>query len=144
MKTSTHTPLIVHVPWFKNGKSLSMVEFVDIYPTLCELCNLPAPPQNQLDGKSFVPILKNPKTKTKSSVFIQWQSGYSIVNKRYSYAEWEKEDGKTSVMIFDHKIDPKENKNQVNEYHYKNLLMKFSKYIKLKTSQIVSYKSAPN
>ncbi len=46
-------------------------------------------------------------------------------------------------MIFDHKIDPKENKNQVNEYHYKNLLMKFSKYIKLKTSQIVSYKSAP-
>ncbi|ULB35112.1 sulfatase [Proteiniphilum propionicum] len=143
MKTSTHTPLIVHVPWFKNGKSLSMVEFVDIYPTLCELCNLPAP-QNQLDGKSFVPILKNPKTKTKSSVFIQWQSGYSIVNKRYSYAEWEKEDGKTSVMIFDHKIDPKENKNQVNEYHYKNLLMKFSKYIKLKTSQIVSYKSAPN
>ena len=43
MKTSTRSPLIVHVPWLDGGESLSMVEFVDIYPTLCELCNLPIP-----------------------------------------------------------------------------------------------------
>lgn len=35
-----------------------MVEFVDLYPTLCELCHLPIP-KNQLNGTSFVPILNS-------------------------------------------------------------------------------------
>ena len=37
MDRSTHVPLIVRVPGLKKGKTKSMVEFVDLYPTLCEL-----------------------------------------------------------------------------------------------------------
>lgn len=49
-----------------------MVEFVDLYPTLCELCHLPIP-KNQLNGTSFVPILTNLKAKIKDQVYIQWE-----------------------------------------------------------------------
>ena len=51
-----------------------MVEFVDLYPTLCELCHLPIP-KNQLNGTSFVPILTNLKAKIKDQVYIQWEGG---------------------------------------------------------------------
>ena len=68
MDRSTHVPLIVRVPGLKKGKTKSMVEFVDLYPTLCELCHLPIP-KNQLDGTSFVPILTNLKAKIKDQVY---------------------------------------------------------------------------
>ena len=99
MKTSTRSPLIMHVPWLEGGKTVSMVEFVDIYPTLCALADLPVP-QHQLDGKSFVPVLENPKAQTKSHVFIQWKDGNSIVNERYNYAEWDNYNDEKSVMLF--------------------------------------------
>ncbi len=128
MKTSMHVPLVVHVPWLEGGKTLSMVEFVDIYPTLCELCQLPIP-ENQLDGTSFVPILKNPKAKTKNHVFVQWQGGYSIVDYRYNYAEWPKAKNEPT-MIFDHKKDPQENVNRSKEIRYEFPMRKLSKKVK--------------
>lgn len=128
MKNSTHSLLIVHVPWFNGGASSSMVEFVDIYPSLCELCNLPVP-EGQLDGKSFVPILTDSKTTTKKHVFVQWQGGYSIVDNQYNYAEWQKKEDRKSVMIFDHKKDPKENKSRAAERFYKKRMQKFAKKI---------------
>jgi arylsulfatase A-like enzyme len=54
---STHAPLIVSDPRAKakGRKSDALVEFVDIYPTLCELAGLPLP--NHLEGTSFAPLL---------------------------------------------------------------------------------------
>ena len=40
-----------------------MVEFLDIFPTVCELTKTAHP--QQLDGKSLVPVLKNPKAKSR-------------------------------------------------------------------------------
>ncbi|MBN2000161.1 sulfatase, partial [candidate division KSB1 bacterium] len=58
-ETSVHVPLIIRVPGFKPGqRSDHLVEFVDIYPSLCQLAGLPLPPH--LEGTSFVPLLKDP------------------------------------------------------------------------------------
>ncbi|WP_436414093.1 sulfatase [Petrimonas sp.] len=138
MKTSMQSPLLIYVPWLEGGKTLSMVEFVDIYPTLCELCDLPVP-NNQLDGQSFISILENPKSKTKDHVFVQWQGGYSIVSERYNYAEWPEVEDKP-VMIFDHKKDPQENKNRSKECRYKFLIRKLSRKVDNAIHQS-SYKS---
>ena len=35
-----------------------VVNLIDMYPTLIELCGLPANPEN--DGRSFAPLLGNP------------------------------------------------------------------------------------
>src|SRR5690606_41578063 len=56
----TRSPLIISDPNYSKGsRSYSVVELLDIYPTLCELADLPEP--SHLQGKSLVPILKDPE-----------------------------------------------------------------------------------
>ena len=58
---ATRVPLIVWTPEMKaRGESTSaLVELIDLYPTLCELADLPRP--DHLAGKSFAPLLDEPK-----------------------------------------------------------------------------------
>ncbi|MCS7236697.1 MAG: sulfatase-like hydrolase/transferase [Thermoguttaceae bacterium] len=64
---ATRSPLIFRVPGAKNpgAKIDALVEFVDIYPTLCELCGLPTP--EGLEGISLVPFTENPDRPWKKS-----------------------------------------------------------------------------
>lgn len=128
MDRATHVPLLVRVPGMQKGKTKSMVEFVDLYPTLCELCGLPMP-EGQLDGTSFVPILKDTHAKTKDHVYIQWGGGDNAVDERYSYAEWTKQGKVQAQMLFDHEIDAEENKNRVKESQYQNDVKRLSEHI---------------
>ena len=66
----TRIPLIMKVPGMRTaGKRTSaLVEAVDMYPTLVELCGLPAPPQH-LDGVSFVPLFSEPQRPWKTAAF---------------------------------------------------------------------------
>lgn len=106
-----NAPLIVNAPGLEKGKKTSSItEFIDIYPSLCELCNLPVP--EHLDGISFVPVLKNPETKVKEAAFVKYHAGETVITDRYNYTEFV--DGKGNVksnMLYDLKTDPKENQN---------------------------------
>ncbi len=51
-------PLIFSVPGIKPGRSSSIVELVDFYPTCADILGLPIP--KSLQRKSLMPILKNP------------------------------------------------------------------------------------
>lgn len=135
MEKATRVPLIVRVPGMKHGKTKSPVEFVDLYPTLCDLCGLPTP-QKQLDGLSFVPILKNYKAKTKNCVYIQWQGGDNAVDNQYNYAEWLKIGKGTDRMLFDHKKDPKENINVSEKAQYEKTIDRLSNFIKVKKENL--------
>ena len=59
-ETSLHTPLIVKVPWEKSSRVKSIVEYVDIYPSLCELVGINKP--DHLEGRSFVDMIKDQVT----------------------------------------------------------------------------------
>ena len=125
---ATHVPLIVRVPGMETGSTQSMVSFVDLYPTLCELCGLPKP-EGQLQGKSLVPILKDPEASVQSEVYIQWEGGDNLVNNRYNYAEWVKPE-KTIRMLFDHQEDKDENHNIASQSRYQSLMNGFSAIIR--------------
>ena len=86
-------PLLVSTPARKgNGKACrSLVEFVDIYPTLAELANL-RPPAN-LEGQSFIPLLADPTRAWKSAAFSVVTApdgimGRCAVTDRYRYIRW--------------------------------------------------------
>lgn len=111
MNHSTRAPLIVRVPHYEGGKAEGIVEFVDIYPTLCELCGIPSP-RSQLQGRSFAPILKNNKVRTKEYAFVQWNGGYNIISERYSTTIWLEKDSVSACMMFDRQIDAAENENR--------------------------------
>jgi len=69
---ATRVPLIICTPSMpqKGSPSDSLVELIDIYPTLCDLANIPQP--DHLAGKSLVPVLHNPNTIVKSVAMSQF------------------------------------------------------------------------
>lgn len=134
MDRATHVPLIVRVPGLEHGKTQAMVEFVDLYPTLCELCGLPYP-ENQLDGTSFLPVLKDLKRQTKQAVYIQWEGGENVVDERYNYAEWKRKGQIVDRMLFDHRKDPEENANRAFKTKYQHEVQRLSKWLEERSEE---------
>ncbi|MAG93638.1 MAG: hypothetical protein CMJ48_07805 [Planctomycetaceae bacterium] len=75
----TRVPLIVRSPRMTAaGKSSSsLVELVDLYPTLAELAGLPI--TKQLEGQSFAPILSDPQHATKTVALSQYPRGGGLM-----------------------------------------------------------------
>ena len=110
-ETSLHSPLIVSAPRFKKSvQSNALTEYLDIYPSLCELCGLSL--SKHLQGKSFVPLLNDPDLPWKQAVFSRYGAGDSVKTDRYRYTEWHDRAGKLYArMLYDHKLDWPENVN---------------------------------
>ena len=109
---SARAPLIVAAPGRRRAAgSPRLVEFVDIYPSLVELCGLPLP--TGLEGDSFVPLLENPRRPWKKAAFTVVQRGRGLLGRsarteRYRYTEWGGED---VAELYDHETDPHEWRN---------------------------------
>jgi arylsulfatase A-like enzyme len=57
---STRLPLTIRVPGMKGRQDCSrLVNLIDLYPTLIDLCGLP--PKPEIDGRSLAPLLRDPK-----------------------------------------------------------------------------------
>jgi len=129
-ETCVHSPLIVSVPGLTTAglKTAALVEFVDIYPSLCDLCSLPL--TQQLEGTSFVPLLKDPDRSWKKAAFSETVRGdiigTSMRTERYRYTEWGK-NGKHGVELYDHQNDPQENVNIASASENKELIKKLKK-----------------
>jgi len=133
-EVATRSPLIISAPGQKNPGTTTdaLAEFVDIYPTLCELCGLPTP--DGLEGISLAPVMENPNLSWKKAAFSQYPRGkimgYSVRTERYRYTEWA-EPGKQPVGIelYDHKKDPDENVNVAHRPDNKELVAKLSRIL---------------
>jgi len=52
-------PYFIKIPWMEGGRKCSTpVTGTDFYPTLLELTGIPLKPEEHIDGKSLVPLLK--------------------------------------------------------------------------------------
>ncbi len=110
-ETSLKAPVILKVPWETGGiKTDAMVEFIDIYPTLCDLAGLTIPAHVQ--GESLMKYYDNPMLKGKSYVFSRFIKGESVKDHDFRYTEWLDSTGtRYAEMLYDHKTDPDENIN---------------------------------
>ena len=116
-ETDARAPLILSAPGARAaGKPCNaLVEFVDIYPTLCELAGLPLPAH--LEGTSLAPLLHDPGLIWKTAAFSQYPRGRvmgtSMRTDRWRYTEWADRRAKKIVAreLYDHKGDPAENAN---------------------------------
>lgn len=128
----THVPMIISDPDYPQGTRVNaLTEFVDVYPTLSELCGLPLPAG--LEGTSMVPLLDNPRKAWKSAAFSQYprpqnMMGYSMRTDQYRYTEWQdQKSGEVKFReLYDLKNDPlckesivfkSENEHLVKELH---------------------------
>lgn len=149
---STRSPLIVSAPGMKENQiTNALVEFVDVYPSLCELADLPLP--ENLEGTSFVPLMKEPSRPWKTAAFSQYlrrgfqnykvvpldipnpegydeypkngSIGYSMRTERYRFTIWQDPDDPEEIIakeLYDHAKDPGENVNVVGKDENKDLV----------------------
>jgi arylsulfatase A-like enzyme len=135
---ATQSPLIIHAPGVgTKGKTASMAESIDIFPTLCELAGLPVP--EQLEGESLLPVLKDPSVEVKPvaiSQYPDWNTktlmGYALRNQRYRLVAWVdrttsetgtfKPDMIQAVELYDYKTDPLETVSQAENPEYKKIV----------------------
>jgi uncharacterized sulfatase len=114
---SAKAPLIVVDPHRKTAGQACQrtVEFVDIYPTLVELCGLKMPPG--LEGKSLAALLDDPGASWTRPAFTlvareDWL-GRSVRTDRWCYTEWD--EVRRGAELYDLQADPRESRNVVND-----------------------------
>ena len=120
-------------------KSTGLVECVDIYPTLCDLCG--CPPPRELEGLSMVPLLAEPKRKWKKAAFSQFPRpfapsragdgmGYTVRTERYRYTEWRMPgQPQKAIELYDHQKDPFETVNIADRPENRRLLAELKKVL---------------
>lgn len=65
-----HTPLLVKLPGQREGRRVAgITQNVDVLPTLIELLGLPA--GKPVEGRSLVPLLRDPGTRVHERVFVE-------------------------------------------------------------------------
>ena len=99
---STRVPLLISAPGHqKVGPTSALVEVVDIFPTLAELCELPAP--DGLEGRSLLSLFKDPQQEFRDSALSQYPRmktgnrhqthgdimGYALRTERWRFVRWQ-------------------------------------------------------
>jgi len=152
---ATRTPLIISSPKVKSSKTNSTTEFVDIFPTLCDLAGLEIP--TNLAGKSLVSVMKKPTSVIKEYAVSQYPRsnggtetdrsgyadakvmGYSIRNQQYRFTLWMGNNYRSSqpfnkdyiigTELYDYKNDPLEKVNVAKESKYTEVSKKMYQQI---------------
>lgn len=121
-KTSLNAPMIIRMPnGDKNKRVNKLVEYVDLYPTVCDYLKFPLP--EHLQGNSLMPILNNTAENWKTEVYSRFHDGESVTTPRYTYTEYVNDDGKVYArMLYDHQKDPDENENVAEVKEYKTIV----------------------
>ncbi len=121
---ATRAPLIIAAPGKPAGRrTAAITEFVDIYPTLCDLAGIEKP--FHLQGESLFGLLsKDQVPPTENSAFQVYPRsnkshgpmlGQAVRTDRYRYVEWQKKDGTIVAReLYDMQNDPGETVNQAD------------------------------
>ena len=124
---STRSPLLIKDPRIKKTVSVnSPTEFIDVFPTLCDLAELEIP--EVLDGISLKPQIMGEQTTSKIFAVSQYPRhgnimGYSFRTKRHRYTVWVKNKKSTEPIyiedifaeeLYDYDNDPLETDNIIN------------------------------
>ena len=128
MNTCLHSTLIINSPEIKTPhRCEQIVEFVDLYPTMCDAAGIERPAQ--LEGTSLLPLLKSPEAKTKGVWGLPvGRNGFTFIQDQYFYTEWRDKDERIiERMLFDHSNDGDENYNVAGKEENKAIIEELSK-----------------
>ena len=140
MKVSLHeesarVPLIIKVPGKKPAVCNSLVELLDLYPTVAELAGLKA--SQHLQGKSLVKTLDNPDHTVRDMAFSVSLAGEALLvrSDKWSYIQYG-EDGAGGMELFDMEIDPKQYNNLAAVPYYKKVVDEMQRKLKTKLREV--------
>ncbi len=112
---SLRSTLIVRVPGQSEPgiATRAIVESVDLYPTLAELCGLPIPAE--LDGVSIADVIRDPRAEARGRALGFWRKGglrgRTVRTPAYRLVEWKRGSETEQIELYDHRVDPGETRN---------------------------------
>jgi iduronate 2-sulfatase len=124
-ETSLRSPLVLHVPGKTTGSTTDAItEFIDIYPTLCDLTGIEKP--DHLEGESLVPLIES-GMRDKDYAVSKFKDAVTLIQGTLFYTEWINDLGEPYArMLFDHEKDPLELNNLAEKQEYKATVNKLS------------------
>lgn len=123
---ATRVPLIICVPGMTQPGSQCprTVSLLDLYPTLCELCDLPIP--EHVEGKSIVRLLKQPDAPWDRPVITtHGYMNHAVRSERWRYIRYS--DG--TEELYDHEKDPMEWTNLANDPAYAEVKAELAQWL---------------
>ena len=134
LHNALQVPLIIKVPRRTSGaKTQALVEDIDIFPTLCELANLPVP--TTVQGRSFTSLLDIPQAAFRDVIYSRYVAADAVVTSSYSYSLYENGE----EMLYDRAKDPQENTNVVDDPAYGPILAAMKNHLKVKMTEAASF-----
>ncbi|MEM9446153.1 MAG: sulfatase, partial [Verrucomicrobiota bacterium] len=139
LEMTAGAPLIISAPGFSKtfGRTSSkMVESVDLFPTMLDLCGLD--PLVVGDGASLRPLLEDPanpgwNTPAWHVVKRSGDVGHAVRDERYRYVEWRTGWGNKKdlfdVELYDYEVHPEERINVANDPAYAGEVARLSKLL---------------
>lgn len=138
---AARSPLLISMPKSSTAgrHCAAPVEFVDVYPTLAEVCGLPIPAG--LGGSSLKPYLDNPDAPMQKPAISQYPKsskdhggslmGYSVRTERWRCTFWRKRNGADIgfVELYDENNDPNETVNLANKPEHAELITSLQKHL---------------
>jgi iduronate 2-sulfatase len=131
-EVSARGPLIISDPRRRGARKASprVVQYLDMYPTLVDLCGLPKPPH--LQGSSLKALLDNPSAPWDRPAYTvqsrSWFLGRSVRTERWRYTEWD--EGRRGAALFDHDADPHEMRNLVAAPEHKGVVEELQRLLR--------------
>ncbi|HUG68189.1 MAG TPA: sulfatase [Pirellulaceae bacterium] len=121
---SASVPLIISVPGKKPAVCHSLVELLDLYPTVAALCGLEVP--SRLQGKNIAPLLDDPTRTVRDAGFSAAPSrqGFLLREDKWAYIQYQ-EDASAGIELFDMERDPKQYTNLAEVPEHEPVVARF-------------------
>lgn len=132
---SSMVPLIIKVPGKKPAVCHSLVELLDLYPTVAALCGLEVPPR--LQGKNISRMFDDPKHSVRPAAFSVAPStkGYLLREEEWAYIQYE-EDASKGTELFDMVKDPKQYTNLAMNPEFASVVESFKTKLAAKMKEV--------
>ncbi len=126
---SSKVPLIIRVPGKKPAVCHSLVELIDLYPTIASLCGLEVP--ERLQGKNIATLWDDPHKKVRDTAFsvAPMTQGFLLRDHQWSFIQYG-EEGAKGLELFDVKADPQQHTNLAQSPEYEDVVRSFQSKLK--------------